>query len=97
MNWWSETAVLWLPVSHRPNPEDFETRPTPGSSGFFYLGLDAFEAIARDRPHQFEREPWIFLVDSQQILSPGEIDQLMDDWNEQMRAAADVSKVGASV
>ena len=42
MNWWSETAVLWLPVAGRPYPADFADRATPGASDFYYYALDAF-------------------------------------------------------
>lgn len=86
MNWWSETALLWLPVAGQPNPGDFADRPVPGISDFYYYALDAFDAIARQRPHEFSREPWVNILSDQQILSPGEIDQLMDEWGGQMQA-----------
>ncbi|MFK4808978.1 hypothetical protein ACI3KW_02105 [Devosia sp. ZW T5_3] len=91
MNWWSETAVLWLPVAEQPYPAEFADRARPGSSDFYYYALDAFEAISQRRTREFEREPWAYVFDSQQILSPAEIDQLMVEWRTQ---AQNVRKIG---
>jgi hypothetical protein len=91
MNWWSETAVLWLPVAEQPYPAEFADRARPGSSDFYYYALDAFEAISQRRTPEFEREPWAYVFDSQQILSPAEIDQLMVEWRTQ---AQNVRKIG---
>lgn len=91
MNWWSETAVLWLPVGGQAYPTDFADRARPGSSDFYYYALDAFEAISRRRPHEFDREPWAYVLDSQEILSPTDIDQLIDEWREQVQ---NVRKIG---
>jgi hypothetical protein len=96
MKWWSETSVLWLPVPNRPDPADFAERARPGASDFYYYALDAFEAIARRRPQEFDREPWAYVLSEHQILSPGEIDQLMDDWRDQIRAASAVDIVSAT-
>ena len=93
MNWWSETAVLWLPVTGRPYPEDFADRAAPGASDFYYYALDAFEAIARKRPLEFDREPWAYVLSDQQILSPTEIDQLMDEWRDHSRAEGKTTQV----
>lgn len=95
MNWWSETSVLWLPVANLPAPADFSDRARPGASDFYYYALDAFEALARQRPQEFDREPWAYVLSEHQILSPGEIDQLMDDWRDEMRAASAVEFVSA--
>lgn len=96
MNWWSETAVLWLPVSGNPYPEDFAERATPGSSDFYYLALDAFHAIESRRASEFEREPWAYVLADKRILSPTEIDQLMDEFKAQLRAEAKTEVVRAS-
>ena len=95
MHWWSETAVLWLPVAERPSPSDFADRAEPGSSDFYYYALDAFEAIESKRPQEFDREPWAFILSEQAILVPAEIDQLMDEWRDQMRVARAVRFVSA--
>ena len=96
MNWWSETSVLWLPIASRPYPEDFAGRARPGVSDFYYYALDAFEAIAHRRPQEFDREPWAYVLSDQQILSPGEIDQLMDEWRVLMTAASAVKTVSVA-
>lgn len=95
MNWWSETAVLWLPVAERPSPSDFADRAEPGSSDFYYHALDAFEAIKSKRPQEFAGEPWAFICSEQAILAPAEIDQLVDELRDQMRAARAVRFVSA--
>jgi hypothetical protein len=51
MNWWSETAVLWLPVAQQPYPTEFGDRAGRGSSDFYYYALDAFDAISRRAGH----------------------------------------------
>ena len=98
MNWWSEAAILWLPVASHPAPADFADRPRPGTADFHYYALDAFEAIARARSEQFDREPWVYILSDQQVLSPGEVDALMDEWQEQLRviAAAELVTAGPS-
>lgn len=85
MNWWSETALLWLPKDTWAYPEDFPSRAVPGSSDFYYLALDAFRAIDDRRPTDKEREPWAYVVEDHRILSPGEIDGLMEEWRRQIR------------
>lgn len=87
MNWWSETALLWLPKAGHPCPEDFATRASPGSSDFYYLTLDAFDAINRRREHDAEHEPWAYVLADKCMLSPTDIDGLMDDWREELRAS----------
>src|SRR5690606_24864550 len=96
MHWWSETSVLWLPVASRPYPDDFADRARPGASDFYYYALDAFDAIARRRPQEFDREPWAYVLSDRQILAPGEINQLMDEWRAQMTAASAVKTVSAA-
>ncbi|UXN75938.1 hypothetical protein N8D56_27555 (plasmid) [Devosia sp. A8/3-2] len=96
MNWWSETAVLWLPVAAQPYPADFAERAGAGSSDFYYYALDAFEAISQRRSREFEREPRAYVLDSQQILSPAEIDQLMDEWREQVQNGRKVGLAAAA-
>ena len=54
-----------------------------------------FEAIARRRPGEFDREPWAYVLANQQILSPTEIDQLMDEWRDHVRAERNTSQVVA--
>lgn len=87
MNWWSETALLWLPKAGQPYPEDFASRAEPGSSDFYYLALDAFDAINRRRSHDGEHEPWAYVLEDQRILSPAEIDGLMGEWRDELRAS----------
>lgn len=96
MNWSSETAVLWLPVAGRPYPEDFADRATPGSSDFFYIALDAFDAIANRRKSESNREPWAYVLTDKLILSPSEIDQLMDEFHEQVRVLSNTEVVKAT-
>lgn len=95
MNWWSEAAILWLPVPQRPAVEDFASSPMPGSDGFYYLTLDAYEAVVRQRDREFDREPWMYVVEDQRILSPNEIDALLDEWRAQVDAAMATTMVFA--
>lgn len=88
MNWWSETAVLWLPAASSPVPADFAARPEPGNGDFHYYALDAFDAIISQRSEQVDHKPWAYVLTDQQILSPGEIDELTQEWREEMRAVA---------
>lgn len=87
MNWWSETALLWLPKAGHPYPEDFATRALPGSCDFYYLTLDAFDAISRRRRHDDEHEPWVYILEDYRILSPAEIDGLMEEWRVELEAS----------
>lgn len=82
MDWTSEMAVLWLAVAKKPSQDDFATRAEPGSDDFFYLASDAFDAIRRRRAKEFVQEPWAYVVAENRILSPAEIDQLMDEWQD---------------
>lgn len=95
MNWWSQTALLWLPVASQPGPAGFPDRARRGEDDFCYYALDAFDAVARRRAQEFDREPWAYLPDHQQVLSPSEIDSLMDEWSEQMRVGANMAQVAA--
>lgn len=96
MNWWSETAVLWLPTAGHPHPEDFADRAAPGSSDFYYLALDAFDAIENRRGREFDREPWAYVLAEKRILSPTEIYDLLDEFRAQLRAESMTTVVRAS-
>lgn len=96
MNWWSETAVLWLPVAGNPYPQDFADRATPGSSDFYYLAVDAFHAIDKRGGKEFDREPWAYMLEDKRILSPTEIDQLMEEARDQLRSEGRSEVVRAS-
>lgn len=50
MDWWSEMALIWLPVGRRAYPGDFAQRDAPGTSDYYYAlyalyALYAFDAI----------------------------------------------------
>lgn len=89
ISWWSEAALLWLPKDSWAYPEDFPSRAVPGTSDFYYLALDAFHAIEDRRSTDSEREPWAYIVDDHRILSPREIDGLMDEWRHEVRNLRD--------
>lgn len=85
MNWFSEAALLWVPLAGQAYPSEFADRARPEANDFYYFFLDAFEAIDRQRASRPDREPWIFVVDSQKLLTPKEIDALFNDWRAQMQ------------
>lgn len=86
MNWKSEVAVLWLPVAGKPYPQDFANRAEPGANDFYYLAPDAFDAIRRRRSDEYDREPWAYVLAENHILSPAEIDELMDEFEPEYAA-----------
>lgn len=94
MNWWSEAALTWLPADLEAYPKDFADRARPGTSDFFYYALDAFACIAQKQAAHGDRQPWIYVVDEGRILSPQDIDGLMDEWRAQMAAAEADAPIG---
>ncbi|HTN62350.1 MAG TPA: hypothetical protein VL147_12490 [Devosia sp.] len=95
MNWQSETAVLWLPKNSTVYPPDFPTRALPGSNDFFYYTLDAFSSIFERRNSEVEREPWAYVLETQLLLSPTQIDALKADWETEMRLAKQATTLSA--
>jgi hypothetical protein len=96
MNWWSEAALTWLPADLDAYPKDFADRARPGTSDFFYYALDAFACIAQKRAAYGDRRPWIYLIEAGRILSPQDIEDMMDEWRAQMVAAeADAPMAGS--
>lgn len=81
MDWLSEASVLWLPVPKKPERGDFPQAGGPEVSGFFYYALDAFADIKERRATESALEPWVYVLDTDAILSPAEIDQLMDEFD----------------
>lgn len=80
MNWWSEAALLWLPEDGQAYPADFAVRAAPGTSDFYYLAIDAFEAVIRERSLKPDLQPWVYILDEGKLLSPSEVAECMVDW-----------------